>query len=102
MQALRTEIFVEMQHNFAIGTGPQVMPRTFEFTLNGFVAVELAINDDPGSLVLACDRLIAGLEIDDAEPRMAKSNPAVRADPMALPVGAAVIEALSGTLNHFC
>jgi hypothetical protein len=39
------------------------------------------------ALILAGDRLIAGLEIDDAKPRMTKADAAVRRDPMALASG---------------
>ena len=48
--------------------------------------------------VFAGDRLIAGGQVDDAEPRMPEGNAAVGRDPMALPVGAAMIEALGGPL----
>ena len=65
-----------------------------EFPSNGLVTVEFAIDDDSGSFVFADDRLIARFKINDAEPGMTKSNPTVRADPMALPVGTTVMEAL--------
>ena len=83
MQALRAEIFIEMQGDLAVRSRAQAVARLFEFALDCFVAVEFAIDDDPGLFVLACDRLISRREIDDAEPGMAKSNAAVGRDPMA-------------------
>src|SRR5215469_18246243 len=102
MQALRTEIFVEVQRYLAVRTGAQAMARAFELSSNSFVAVELAIDDDPGAFVLACDWLIAGFKVDDAEPRMTQGNSAIWADPMALTVRPAVTEALGGPLNEVC
>src|SRR5215472_9793022 len=102
MQALRAEIFIEVQRYLAVRTGAQAMARAFEWSLNSFVAVELAIDDDPDFVVFACNWLIAGLEVDDAEPRMTKGNSTIRADPMALTVRPAVMEALGGTLNEVC
>jgi hypothetical protein len=52
--------------------------------------------------VLACDRLIAGLEIDDAEPRMTKGNSAIWADPIVLSVRAAMMEVLGRLRNETC
>jgi len=71
----------------------------FEFSLNRFVPVELAIDDDSSPFIFARDRLISRFEINDAQPRMPKSSPAVWAYPMALPIGAAVMEAPGGPLN---
>jgi len=91
-----------VQRYLAVRTGAQAMARAFEWSLNSFVAVELAIDDDPDFVVFACNWLIAGLEVDDAEPRMTKGNSTIRADPMALTVRPAVMEALGGTLNEVC
>jgi hypothetical protein len=78
------------------------MTRVFEFSSNCFVAVELTIDDNPGPVVLARDWLITGPEVNNTEACMTKSNPVVQADPMALGVGAAVMEALGCPLDHFC
>ena len=99
VQALRAEIFIEMQSDLAVGSGAQAVTRLFEFALDRFIAVEFAVDDDPGLFVLAGDRLISGCEIDDAEPRVAEGNAAVGRNPVALPIGAAMIEALGGPLH---
>jgi hypothetical protein len=44
--------------------------------------------------VLAGERLIAGGEIDDAEPRVAEPDPPRRSDPLLAAVGAAVVKGL--------
>ena len=76
VQALRAEIFVEMQGDLAVRARAQAMTGLLEFALDRFVAIEFAIDDDAGLSVLAGDRLISGREIDDAEPRVAKSDAA--------------------------
>ena len=99
VQALRAEIFVKMQSDFAVGSGAQAVARLFEFPLNRFVAVEFAVHHDVASFVLARDRLISGRQIDDAEPRVAKPNSLVGRNPVALAIGTAMIQALGGPLQ---
>jgi len=43
--------------------------------------------------VLVGDRLVAGHQVDDAEPRVAESDAPVFGDPLPLAVGAAVVQA---------
>ena len=76
------------------------MARLFEFLSDGFVAVELAVDRDVDALIFAGDGLIAGSEIDDAEARMPQGHPAVRGDPLALAIRAAMVEALRGALER--
>ena len=66
-----------MQGDLAVRPRAQAVTRLLEFALDCFVAVEFAVDDDAGLSVLACDRLIPGREIDDAEPRVAESDAAV-------------------------
>ena len=70
MEAFRAEIFVEVESNFTVRPGTKAMACSFELLLDGFVAIELAVDHDPGALTFTGDRLVAGGEIDDAEPRM--------------------------------
>ena len=49
--------------------------------------------------VLARDRLVAGGEVDDAQPRMAQADRAIGRDPDALPIGAAMVQGLGGALQ---
>ena len=55
--------------------------------------VELAVDDDVEAVVFVGERLIAGREVDDAQPRVAEARTPVRRDPDCLGVGAAVHEA---------
>ena len=95
MKAMHAHFFVEVQRDFAVRSGAQMMAAGFEFTLNGLVLIEFAVGDDVRSIVFAGDRLVAGCEIDDAEARVAQADSAVAADPLALSVRAAMIEASS-------
>jgi hypothetical protein len=79
VQALGSKILIEMKRDFAVAPGPQAMTGPFQFLLDCFVPIELAVADDRRPLILACDRLIARREIDDAEARMAQPDSAVRA-----------------------
>jgi hypothetical protein len=45
--------------------------------LDAFVVVELAVNDDVGTVVFGGDGLVAGDEIDDAEARVPESHAAI-------------------------
>ncbi len=62
MKTLGTEILIEVQGDFTIGASAQVMPGLFQFALDGFVAVELAIDDDVNAAIFAGDGLVAGGE----------------------------------------
>ena len=77
MQTLGTAIFIEMQSDLAVRSGAETVPRFFQFALDRFVVVEFAVDDDAGASVLARDRLIAGGQVDDAEPGVPESNPPV-------------------------
>src|SRR5262249_49333367 len=65
-----------------------------ELALHALVVVELAVDDDVEALVLVRDRLIAGMQVDDAEPRMPEADAAMRGDPLPAAVRPAMIEAL--------
>jgi hypothetical protein len=55
--------------------------------------VKLAVDDGMNPFVLVRDRLIAGREVDDAEPRMPKTNALIGGQPNALAVRTAVVQA---------
>jgi hypothetical protein len=74
MQALRAEVFIEMQCDFAVRPGAQAMARLLEFLLDCFVAIEFAVDDNPALFVFACDWLITGRKIDDAETSMPEGD----------------------------
>ena len=98
MQALRAEIFVKVERDFAVGARAQVVSRLFEFSLDRFKAIEFAIHHDPGAPVFARNGLVARRQVDDAETRVSERDPAVLRPPVALPIGAAMIETLGGSL----
>ena len=77
------------------------MARVFEFFLDGLVAVELSIDDDVNTLILVCDWLIAGGEVDDAEARVPERNFSVTRDPLPPAVGPTMIEASRSLLDYF-
>jgi hypothetical protein len=70
VQALQPELLVQVQRNFAVGSGAQPVSPRRECPLDALEAVELAIHHDAGPLILAGDRLISSAEIDDAETRV--------------------------------
>src|SRR5215472_16199948 len=91
MQALSAEIFVEMQCDFAIRTRAQVVSRTFEPALSGFVVVELTIDDNVLAPILTRNGLFSGSKVDNAESSVTQSYQPVRGDPLPLPVRPAMI-----------
>ena len=70
-----------------------------QLLLDGFVAVEFSIDNDSGSAVFTCNRLISRREVDDAEARASKSNSPAQPDPVLLPIGPAVVKTLGRTLD---
>ncbi len=75
-------------------------PAPLEFVLDDFEIVELAVDDDLRTLVFAGDRLIAGREIDDAQPRVPKGHSPVGGYPVALSIGTPMVKAPSGPLDR--
>ena len=61
--------------------------------------VKLAIDNDMDPFVLVRDRLIAGHEVNDAQPRMAETHALIGGQPGALAVRTAMTKALRGTLQ---
>ena len=100
MQAVRAQILIQMESNFAVGSRTQAMAGCFELFLNCFVAVKFAVDDDVRAFVLAGDRLIAGGQVDDAQPRVPQGDEAIRGNPLPLPIGSAVIQTLRGSVHR--
>src|SRR5215472_10444597 len=74
MQALRSEILVEVERYLAVRACAQPMPGSLELALDRLVAVELAVGDDLTAAVLTRNRLSAGREVNDAEPRVSEPH----------------------------
>src|SRR5262249_49277594 len=81
MQALSTEILVEVQQDLAVGAGTQTMARSLELLSNRLVTIELTVDDDPDALVFIGDWLIAGCEVDYSESRVTERKSAVPPGP---------------------
>src|SRR5262249_50886249 len=80
----------EVQGDLAVGAGAEAVPPGFEVALGALEVVDLAVDDDPHRLVLAGDRLLAGRQVDDAEPGVAQPGAPVAGEPGALSVRPAV------------
>ncbi len=63
-----------MQSNLAVRARAQPMSARFKFALDRLILIELAVRNDMGAIILARNRLVARGEIDNAQPRMAKSD----------------------------
>ena len=100
MHALHADVFVQMQGDLAVRSRSQEVSAPLELVLDCLEIVELAVDDDPSALVFASDGLIAGREIDDAQPRMAKGHSPVGGYPVALSVGSPMVKAPSGSFNR--
>ena len=61
--------------------------------------IKFAVDNDMNPFVLVRDRLIAGREINDAQPRMTETDALIRGKPGALAVRTAVVKAVRGALQ---
>ena len=77
------------------------MPRGFQAAADRLEVVELAVDDDVERLVFVGDRLIAGGQVDDAEPRVSEARTPVGRRPSRLVVRAAMHEPPRGGENAF-
>ena len=100
MHALQPDVLVEVECDLTVGARPQAMPMRLEVPLDRLEVVELAIDDDPRALVFAGDRLIAGRKVDDAQPRMTKSDSFICGQPLTVPVGPAMVKAPCGAFDR--
>jgi hypothetical protein len=55
-----------------------VWPACLELAPQVAVVVDLAVEDDPDGAILVADRLLAVVEIDDAQPPHAEATPSPR------------------------
>ena len=72
--------------------GAQLVAAADQLALDALVVVELAVDDDVQAFVFVGDRLIAGCQVDNAQPRMPQRDAAVRRDPMPLAVRPAMVQ----------
>ncbi len=83
---------VEMQGDLGVGRRPEDVATSGQLVAERLVAVELAVHGESEGRVGGRQGLLAGLEIDDAEPRVAEADPAIAGRPHAGAVGPAVAE----------
>jgi len=61
--------------------------------------IKLAVDNDMNPFVLIRDRLIAGREVNDAQPSMTETKALIGGQPSALTVRTTVVKALRGALQ---
>jgi len=83
--AVRAILLVRVHQNFGIGSRAKGVAEGLQPSAQGLEVVDLAIESAPNRAVLILDRLITGLEIDDAEPADAERDKPV--DVVAFAVG---------------
>src|SRR5258707_12522794 len=66
-----------MHDNFRVGLRTKPMTPALELIAEGVEVVDLPVVDDPDGPVLVRDRLVTGLEIDDAQPADAERREVV-------------------------
>src|ERR1700722_20194331 len=93
------EFLVQMQRNLAVRTRSKQMSAPLQFASLAFEVIELAVDDDVNPLVLVRDRLIAGGEVNDAQPCMTEPDALVGRRPNALAVRTAVVKGFGGALQ---
>src|SRR5215471_10555139 len=89
-----------MQCDFTIRPRAQMVTRTFELALSGFIVVEFAVNNNVLAPILAGNGLVSGREVDNAESCMTQSYLPIRRNPLPLSVRAAVIKSPGSLLQH--
>ena len=75
MERTCAPILEEVQCDLAVRPRPERMALTLELTPDSLEIVELAVGHDAEPAILVDDGLIAGLEVDNAQPRMAAGTP---------------------------
>src|SRR5207245_2637195 len=99
LQAAGAVVLVEVQGDLAVGSRAEAVAPPLQVAAESLEVVELAVDGDPPRAVLAGDRLVAGGQVDDAEPGVPEPGPAAVGDPDPLAVGAAVGEPPGGVLQ---
>ena len=88
--AVDSVLFVQVGEDLGVARAAEAMPLRDQLGAQLDVVVDLAVQRRPDGAVLVGDRLVAGLEVDDAQP--ARADPHARLDVEAVGVGAAVCE----------
>jgi len=67
-------LLVEVQHRLRVRLGDQAVAAPSQPLAQLHVVEHLAVHDDPERAVLVSDGLLAGLQVDDAEPRRTEAD----------------------------
>src|SRR5579864_222868 len=92
MQALGAVILIEMKRDLAVRPCPEPMALLNQSALEPLEIVELAVHHDSEPFVFTGNGLVAGFEIDNAQPSMPQPDRPVRGDPLPPAVGPAVLK----------
>jgi hypothetical protein len=76
------------------------MSAPLQFASLAFKVIKLAVDNDMNPLVLVGDRLIAGREVNDAQPRVTETGTVIGGQPDTLAVRAAMMEGFRGALQR--
>src|SRR5258708_363810 len=98
LHAMCAEFLVQVQRNLAVRARPEQMPPPFPFTSLALEVIKLAVDNDVNPFVLVRDRLIAGREVNNAQPRMTETDALIGGQPGALAVRTAMAKAVRGAL----
>src|SRR5262245_16096275 len=88
--AVLAEILPRMDDHFGVGPGLEAMPALDQRLTQLDMVVDLAVENRPDRAVLVGERLVAGLQIDDAEPPVPQSHRPAHV--IAVVVGAAMAQ----------
>jgi hypothetical protein len=72
--AMRAELFVEVQGDLAIRARAEAVTALFQLTTLALDVIKLAVHDAADALILVRDGLVAGRQVDDAQPSMAEPD----------------------------
>jgi hypothetical protein len=88
--AVGAVLLVQMHDHFRVAVRGEAVPSSLQRVTQLAVVVDLAVQDDDYGAVLVVDRLVAGIEIDDAQPLDPESDVVLVMDPAR--VGAPVLQ----------
>ena len=97
LDAALAPLLVAVDDDLGVGAGAELVAMANEFGAHLREVVNLAVEDGPDGAVLVGQRLIAGRQIDDAQPAMAQPDPG--GDVVAGRVGTAVSQGIGHRLE---
>src|SRR5215831_321826 len=74
LHAMRSKFLVQVQRDLTVRSRLEQMSALFQLTSLALKVIELAVDNYVELVVLVRDWLIAGRKVNDAQPRMTKTN----------------------------